>query len=56
MGSGTANGGSGIEIGRKLNPGDVIELEIERLGVLRNDIGHPGKGWTPTPRTSVAAR
>ena len=56
MGSGTANGGFGIEIDRKLNPGDVIELEIERLGVLRNDIGHPGKGWTPMPRTSVAAR
>jgi 2-keto-4-pentenoate hydratase/2-oxohepta-3-ene-1,7-dioic acid hydratase in catechol pathway len=24
--------------GRFLNPGDVIELEVERIGVLRNRI------------------
>jgi len=50
LGSGTANGGSGIERGKKLNPGDVVELEIERLGVLRNPIGRPRSGWLPTPR------
>lgn len=50
LGSGTANGGSGVEIGRKLAPGDVVELEIEVLGVLRNRIGSPGLGWMPEPR------
>lgn len=33
--------GSGAEIGRWLSPGDVIELEIEGIGVLRNTIGDP---------------
>ena len=56
LGSGTANGGSGIEIDKKLNSGDVIELEIERLGVLRNAIGRPAQGWTPTPRIPSASR
>ena len=55
LGSGTANGGSGIELGKKLSPGDVIELEIERLGRLRNIIGRPAEGWTPTQRTQPAA-
>ena len=55
LGSGTANGGSGIELGRKLSPGDVIELEIERLGRLRNVIGQPSQGWMPGPRTRPVA-
>jgi 2-keto-4-pentenoate hydratase/2-oxohepta-3-ene-1,7-dioic acid hydratase in catechol pathway len=38
LGSGTAQGGSGIELDRWLQPGDVIELEIEGIGVLRNRI------------------
>jgi 2-keto-4-pentenoate hydratase/2-oxohepta-3-ene-1,7-dioic acid hydratase in catechol pathway len=33
--------GSGAEIGRWLSPGDVIELEIPGIGVLRNAMGHP---------------
>jgi len=56
LGSGTANGGSGIEISKKLSPGDVIELEVERLGVLRNVIGRPAHGWTPRPRTQPATK
>jgi 2-keto-4-pentenoate hydratase/2-oxohepta-3-ene-1,7-dioic acid hydratase in catechol pathway len=36
--SGTVPTGCGLELGRFLNPGDVIELEIERIGVLRNRI------------------
>jgi 2-keto-4-pentenoate hydratase/2-oxohepta-3-ene-1,7-dioic acid hydratase in catechol pathway len=36
--SGTVGNGSGLEIGRYLDPGDVIELEIEKIGVLRNRI------------------
>src|SRR5687768_9978554 len=37
-GSGTVTGGSGLELGRWLKPGDVIELEIEGIGVLRNTV------------------
>jgi 2-keto-4-pentenoate hydratase/2-oxohepta-3-ene-1,7-dioic acid hydratase in catechol pathway len=42
IGSGTAPGGSGIELDRRLAPGDVLELEIEGIGVLRNTIGPKG--------------
>jgi 2-keto-4-pentenoate hydratase/2-oxohepta-3-ene-1,7-dioic acid hydratase in catechol pathway len=42
IGSGTAPGGSGIELDRRLAPGDVIEMEIEGIGVLRNTIGAKG--------------
>ncbi|HET6836221.1 MAG TPA: fumarylacetoacetate hydrolase family protein [Acidimicrobiales bacterium] len=38
LGSGTVGRGCGLELGRFLNPGDVIELEVERIGVLRNRI------------------
>ena len=36
--SGTVGNGSGLEIGRYLEPGDVVELEVEKIGVLRNRI------------------
>ena len=44
IGSGTVGTGCILELGPEtvggwLQPGDVIELEIERLGVLRNTIG-----------------
>jgi 2-keto-4-pentenoate hydratase/2-oxohepta-3-ene-1,7-dioic acid hydratase in catechol pathway len=43
FGSGTCSGargsGCGLEQGRFLEPGDVVELEVERLGVLRNSVG-----------------
>ena len=42
FGSGTAAGGSGIELDRELAPGDVVELEIDGIGVLRNRIGEKG--------------
>jgi 2-keto-4-pentenoate hydratase/2-oxohepta-3-ene-1,7-dioic acid hydratase in catechol pathway len=45
-GSGTPGGCCGLDLGRRLAPGDVVELEIERIGVLRNLIGFP----TVTPR------
>lgn len=38
LGSGTVGTGCGLELGRFLSPGDVVELEIERIGVLRNRI------------------
>jgi 2-keto-4-pentenoate hydratase/2-oxohepta-3-ene-1,7-dioic acid hydratase in catechol pathway len=37
-GSGTVTGGSGLEQGRYLHPNDVIELEIEGIGILRNHV------------------
>jgi 2-keto-4-pentenoate hydratase/2-oxohepta-3-ene-1,7-dioic acid hydratase in catechol pathway len=49
FGSGTVSGGCGMEINRWLNPGDVVELEIEKIGVLRHRIGHP----QPTPASWV---
>ena len=41
FGSGTAKDGSGLEQNRWLKPGDVIEMEAEGIGVLRNAVGHP---------------
>jgi 2-keto-4-pentenoate hydratase/2-oxohepta-3-ene-1,7-dioic acid hydratase in catechol pathway len=45
FGSGTVGTGSLLELGREvhpwLSPGDEVELEIERLGVLRNRIIEP---------------
>lgn len=41
--SGTVPTGCGLELGRFLNPNDVVELEIERIGILRNRIIRPGR-------------
>lgn len=38
LGSGTVGNGCGAEFGRFLAPGDLIELEIEGIGVLRNRV------------------
>jgi 2-keto-4-pentenoate hydratase/2-oxohepta-3-ene-1,7-dioic acid hydratase in catechol pathway len=60
---GTVGQGCGLEIGRWLQPGDAIELEMAGVGVLRNVIGpkqDPGPGGLPTfrgaPRYDPAAR
>lgn len=37
-GSGTVGGGCGAELDRQLKPGDVMELEIEHIGVLENKV------------------
>ncbi len=37
-GSGTVGGGCGAELDRPLKPGDVMELEIEKIGVLKNRV------------------
>ncbi len=42
LGSGTAASGSGLELDRWLQPGDVVEMEIQGIGVLRNRIGTRG--------------
>lgn len=38
FGSGTVGGGCGLEMDRYLNPGDVVELEIQPIGVLKTRI------------------
>ncbi|GAB4060368.1 fumarylacetoacetate hydrolase family protein [Uliginosibacterium sediminicola] len=38
FGSGTAGGGCGLELDRWIQPGDVIELEVEGIGKLRNRV------------------
>ncbi|HLG61990.1 MAG TPA: fumarylacetoacetate hydrolase family protein [Ktedonosporobacter sp.] len=53
IGSGTVGFGCALELGRQLQPGDVVELEVSGIGTLRNRIGTPGaKGWTPSRRPS----
>jgi len=38
LGSGTVGGGCGLEAGKLLADGDVIELEVEGIGTLRNTV------------------
>lgn len=42
IGSGTCSGkqgrGCGLELGRRLQPGDVVELEVEGIGTLTNKV------------------
>ena len=41
FGSGTVGSGCGLEQMRFLSPGDVVELEVEGIGILRNRIVKP---------------
>lgn len=51
IGSGTMGGGSALELGRQLEPGDVVELEAGGVGVLRSVMGQKIDGlWWPQPR------
>ena len=43
FGSGTVGRGCGLELGRWLKPGDVVELEVEGIGVLRNRVVRPDR-------------
>ena len=38
IGTGTVGGGCGLELDRWLKPGDTVELEIEKIGILKNKI------------------
>ncbi|NHN38278.1 fumarylacetoacetate hydrolase family protein [Pseudomaricurvus alcaniphilus] len=44
LGSGTVGNGCGLEQLRYLKPNDVVELEIEQLGVLRSKVVKPSPG------------
>jgi len=51
IGSGTVGGGCGVELGKLLKAGDVVELEVEGIGILRNKMGTPApSGWMPERR------
>ena len=55
IGSGTVGWGCGLELGKLLKPGNVVELEVEGIGVLRNRLGTPAAaGWMPQRRTPAA--
>lgn len=41
IGSGTVGTGCGLELDRWIQPGDVVELEIEKIGILKNTVGEP---------------
>lgn len=41
LGTGTVGNGCGLEIGRFLKPGDVVELEVQGIGVLRTRVTKP---------------
>jgi 2-keto-4-pentenoate hydratase/2-oxohepta-3-ene-1,7-dioic acid hydratase in catechol pathway len=48
--SGTVGRGCGLELDRWIRPGDVVELEIARVGVLRNRVGRPVEAPMPALR------
>jgi 2-keto-4-pentenoate hydratase/2-oxohepta-3-ene-1,7-dioic acid hydratase in catechol pathway len=39
LGSGTVERGSGMELDRWIRPGDIVELDVEDIGVLTNRVG-----------------
>ena len=52
IGSGTMAFGAGVELGRFVQPGDVVELELEGVGTLRNPVSaeKEAPAWWPTPQ------
>jgi 2-keto-4-pentenoate hydratase/2-oxohepta-3-ene-1,7-dioic acid hydratase in catechol pathway len=38
IGSGTIGFGSGMELGKWIKPGDIVELEVEGIGILKNRV------------------
>jgi 2-keto-4-pentenoate hydratase/2-oxohepta-3-ene-1,7-dioic acid hydratase in catechol pathway len=47
LGSGTVGRGCGLELDRWIRPGDVVELEVEGIGVLRTRVGSPDQRARP---------
>jgi 2-keto-4-pentenoate hydratase/2-oxohepta-3-ene-1,7-dioic acid hydratase in catechol pathway len=47
LGGGTIGRGCGLEMDRWIQPGDVVELEVAGIGVLRNRVGQkrPAPGY-----------
>ncbi|GAA0449197.1 fumarylacetoacetate hydrolase family protein [Streptomyces stramineus] len=44
IGSGTVPSGTGFDLAKSLADGDVVELEVERIGILRNRVRVPARG------------
>jgi len=53
FGSGTVGDGCGLEAMRFLEDGDVIELEIEKIGILRNKVSCSRKDSIPAPSRTL---
>ncbi len=53
LGSGTVGRGCGLELDRWIAPGDVVELEVQGIGVLRNTVGERP---TAIPAESITQR
>jgi 2-keto-4-pentenoate hydratase/2-oxohepta-3-ene-1,7-dioic acid hydratase in catechol pathway len=53
LGSGTVGRGCGLELDRWIEPGDVVELEVQGIGVLRNTVGQRP---TVIPQESITQR
>jgi 2-keto-4-pentenoate hydratase/2-oxohepta-3-ene-1,7-dioic acid hydratase in catechol pathway len=53
LGSGTVGRGCGLELDRWIEPGDVVELEVQGIGVLRNTVG---RRPTVIPEESIIQR
>jgi 2-keto-4-pentenoate hydratase/2-oxohepta-3-ene-1,7-dioic acid hydratase in catechol pathway len=47
---GTVGGGCGLELNRWIKPGDLVELEVDGIGVLRNRVGQKE---TPPPNAGI---
>ena len=43
LGSGTVGNGCGLEQMRFLEPDDVVELDVEGIGILRNTVRKPSR-------------
>jgi len=55
FGSGTVGGGSGLEFGQGPKPGDLVELEISGIGILRQRMGQKqALRWMPQARPRFA--
>jgi 2-keto-4-pentenoate hydratase/2-oxohepta-3-ene-1,7-dioic acid hydratase in catechol pathway len=51
IGTGTVGFGSGLELYRRLQPGDLVELEVAGVGTLRNRVGEPVPArWAPSAK------
>lgn len=52
LGGGTVGGGCGLELDRWIAPGDVVELDVQGIGVLRNVVGEKAAvAESRSPRT-----
>lgn len=56
LGSGTFYKGCGLDLDRWIKPGDTIELEVNKLGVLKNKIGRPKNQKELTYKKKVEVR